>query len=214
MKDKRIGFYDYTVILTYMGMLLACAGIIKAVDGAYWDSCVCLMLSGLCDTFDGAVASTKKMRNAREKHFGIQIDSLSDLISFGVLPAVFVYCITGFNKTAGLIGSLFTLCALIRLAYYNVLELERQSKPEKEDKIYLGIPVTVVALFLPLVFMIYEKGLFGNDHCFMILLGIMGAGFLAPVTIKNPSIKGKAVLVVLGITELIVLLLKAKAVAV
>ena len=68
--------------------------------------------------------------------------------------------------------------------------------------------------FLPLVFMIYEKGLFGNDYCFMILLGIMGAGFLAPVTIKNPSIKGKAVLVVLGITELIVLLLKAKAGAV
>ena len=50
------------------------------------------MITGLCDTFDGAVASTKD-RTASEKRFGVQIDSLCDLIGFGVLPGIFVYII-------------------------------------------------------------------------------------------------------------------------
>ena len=46
-----------------------------------------LLICGLCDAFDGKVASTKKNRTAIEKNYGIQIDSLSDLVAFGVLPA-------------------------------------------------------------------------------------------------------------------------------
>ena len=46
-----------------------------------------LMFCGLCDAFDGKVARTKKNRTEQMKQFGIQIDSLSDLVAFGVLPA-------------------------------------------------------------------------------------------------------------------------------
>ena len=85
-----LGIYNYTVILTYLGMLSGFAGILFAFEGQLWAALGCLMFSGVCDMFDGKVASTKKERTRSEKRFGIQIDSLSDLVCFGVLPSVIV----------------------------------------------------------------------------------------------------------------------------
>ena len=79
MKKKVLGYYDYTVILTYCGMLFAFCGILSAIEYRFVDSLICLMLAGVCDLFDGTVASTKD-RTDSEKRFGIQIDSLSDLL--------------------------------------------------------------------------------------------------------------------------------------
>ena len=83
-----IGFYDYTVILTYLSVLSAGAGIIVSLTGAGhpYIGTMFLMLCGLCDTFDGKVARSKQNRTEKEKDFGVQIDSLSDLVAFGVLP--------------------------------------------------------------------------------------------------------------------------------
>ena len=90
MKMKKpLGYYDYTVVLTYVGMLCAIIAIFLSINMNYLDAVIFLMLSGVCDMFDGTIAATKN-RNANEKRFGIQIDSLSDLISFGIMPAVFV----------------------------------------------------------------------------------------------------------------------------
>ena len=94
MKKKLLGYYDYTVILTYCGMLFSVRGILRVIGHDYFRTVLYLMIAGLCDMFDGAVAATKK-RTVNEKKFGIQIDSLSDLVGFGVLPAVFVYMICG-----------------------------------------------------------------------------------------------------------------------
>ena len=84
-----IGFYDYTVILTYLSLLSAGAGIVVSLAGGghpFW-GCFCLLFCGFCDAFDGKVARTKKGRTEMERNYGIQIDSLSDLVAFGVLPA-------------------------------------------------------------------------------------------------------------------------------
>ena len=87
-RKKICGYYDYTVILTYIGIFIGFTGIVFIMEGKYREASICLMISGMCDMFDGTVASTKQ-RNRREKRFGIQIDSLSDLICFGVLPALY-----------------------------------------------------------------------------------------------------------------------------
>ena len=84
-----LGFYNYTVILTYLGMLIAFSGITFAINGDMHNALICLLLAGVCDMFDGKIASTKE-RTRQEKRFGIQIDSLSDLIAFGVLPALLI----------------------------------------------------------------------------------------------------------------------------
>lgn len=200
MKKGLIGYYNYTVVLTYCGMLAAFFGILRVLGQDYSGAVFCLMLAGVCDMFDGAVAATKE-REEREKTFGIQIDSLSDLVSFGVLPGVFVYVISGKDAVVGLIASLFVLSALIRLAYYNVLEMERQGQDTGKKKCFLGVPVTTVAVLLPAVYLLYDHRICKSRLCFPILLILVGIGYLLPVEIKKPGIIGKVGLLLLGILE-------------
>ncbi len=75
-----IGFYDYTVVLTYISFTSSIIGIFCAVTGHPKWAVFCLALSGLCDMFDGKIARTKKNRTEDEKQFGIQIDSLCDVV--------------------------------------------------------------------------------------------------------------------------------------
>ena len=114
---KLIGFYDYTVILTYMSAVSAIIGMIHASKGSFGVSIICLMISGICDAFDGKIARTKKNRTADEKSFGIQLDSLCDVVSFGVFPAFLCYCM----GTKGIVGVIcictYSICAVIRLAF-------------------------------------------------------------------------------------------------
>ena len=83
-----LGFYDYTVVLTYCSVISAVIGIYVSLSGAGhpYIGVMLLLLCGLFDTFDGRVARSKKNRTEKEKAFGVQIDSLSDLVAFGVLP--------------------------------------------------------------------------------------------------------------------------------
>lgn len=71
-----LGVYDYTVILTYISLMVSIGGMLFSLNGDCRMALVCLAISGLCDMFDGKVARTKKDRTEAEKRFGIQIDSL------------------------------------------------------------------------------------------------------------------------------------------
>ena len=81
-----IGFYSYTVILTYLGLASAALGMMLTFNGFARYALFCLAFSGLCDMFDGKVARTKANRTEDEKRFGIQIDSLCDVVCFGAFP--------------------------------------------------------------------------------------------------------------------------------
>ena len=59
-KTGLIGFYNYTVVLTYIGMWIGFLGVMLAIKDRYVGSLICLMLAGVCDMFDGTIASTKK----------------------------------------------------------------------------------------------------------------------------------------------------------
>ena len=87
-----IGFYDYTVILTYISFASSISGIFLATRGHFNWATFCLAFSGLCDMFDGKNCSDEvKNRTEDEKRFGIQIDSLCDVVCFGVFPIVLCY---------------------------------------------------------------------------------------------------------------------------
>lgn len=151
---KWIGFYNYTVILTYLSLLSGLFGIRLAYEGRLGLSILCLVISGICDLFDGAVARTKKDRTADQKSFGIQIDSLCDVICFGVFPAVFLY-FSGVNTAYGFaILAFYVLCAVIRLAYFNVLETNRQKTEGGCAKEYRGLPVTSSAIIFPFFYLV------------------------------------------------------------
>lgn len=201
-KKKVIGFYDYTVILTYLGMMIAFTGIIKVLNEQYINGIICLMLAGICDMFDGAVASTKE-RNGYEKHFGIQIDSLSDLISFGVLPAIFSYKISGEKGSIGILVGIYVLCGLIRLAYYNVQEFERQRTTNEKRDVFLGVPITTSAIVLPLIYLIYDRFSFIGTTIFPVAMALLGIGFITGLEIKKPNKVGKLIIIALGLVEII-----------
>ena len=84
---KLIGYYNPSVILTYIGLAASIVGITFALNGDIRIATMLIMVSSVCDMFDGAVARKVK-RNEEEKRFGIQIDSLCDLICFGIFPAL------------------------------------------------------------------------------------------------------------------------------
>jgi len=210
MKMKRglLGFYNYTVILTYLGMLVAFGGIALALDGHLCQAMVCLMVAGLCDMFDGTIASTRD-RRADEKRFGIQIDSLCDLICFGVFPALVIYTANDHSYVALAVAGFYVLCALIRLAYFNVLEEERQDCTDEARKSYLGLPVTTVALLLPALFWVAKLGAIPFRLAGMILLGAMGMAFIMPIPIRKPHCIGRILLVIVGAFEFCVLMIGA-----
>ena len=140
-----IGVYDYTVIATYLSLLLGLGGLYSAAQNEPLDAMLCLMLAGLLDAFDGRIARTKKDRTEQEKRFGIQIDSLNDLVCFGVLPAAIGWSMDCDRLWFLATMSFFALCALIRLAYFNVTEEERQGRTSENRAYYLGVR----AAFLP-----------------------------------------------------------------
>lgn len=201
-----LGIYNYTVLLTYLGMAIAYAGITVASHGNIRIALLCLMLSGFCDMFDGKIASTKKDRTAQERRFGIQIDSLSDLICFGVLPGVIVYRVGGESTTALCISAAYVLCALIRLAWFNVDEEERQGQTNQARVYYQGLPVTSAALLLPLLLglaLLLHRSI---QILAPLLLVCMGVAFLTPFRLTKPRLFGKIVILLFGAAALAILL--------
>ena len=194
-----IGFYNYTVWLTYIGMLSSVVGIGFASSGKITAAVICLMFSGFCDMFDGIVARTKKDRTDEERRYGIQLDSLSDVVCFGVLPVAIGYNIGANAWWQVAIMALFALAGLIRLAYYNVTEETRQQQTTEKRKHYLGVPITTSALTVPLLFCF--QNLLGDYFALAYTLSLLvnGALFITPIQVKKPSKTGLVIMLVLGI---------------
>ncbi len=199
-----IGFYDYTVILTYLGFASGMLGIYLSILGKPFAAIFCLMFSGLCDMFDGKVARTKKKRTIEERNFGVQLDSLSDLVCFGVLPAMIGYSL-GIKQTYLVpLVILYPLAALIRLAYFNMLEIIRNSSlPVKE---YTGLPVTSAALIFPFLY-IFKKFI-GTyfPYVYAGLLLVVGLLFISKIKIKKPSVKLMIIFIIIGVIEILLII--------
>ena len=199
-----LGFYKYTVILTYIGMLTGFTGITFALGGNTHSALICLMIAGVCDMFDGKIASTME-RTPQEKHFGIQIDSLSDLICFGVLPAIIVYTICGGSSFSFYAAGLYVLAALIRLAWFNVDELDRQNETTGAREVYLGLPVTTSALILPITSEVVHSTVLTIGKTGPLVLLLMAAAFLTPFKLRKPALMGKISMIAVGGAAMVLL---------
>ena len=219
-----IGVYDYTVILTYMSLICGVCGSIIAQlgNGHPYLGTFCLLLCGLCDTFDGQVARSKKDRTDVQKAFGIQIDSLSDLVAFGVLPAMISI---GLLRSEGvflavfrdgkfnymfviylIVASFYVLTALIRLAYFNVLASEETNIGKNGKKGYVGLPVTMAALIFP--FIMALNYIIPRNLSIVYFLGMVAVGFLfiSRFHVSKPGKKLLIFLISIGVIEFVVLI--------
>ncbi len=203
-----LGFYNYTVILTYLSLCSGVTGIWFCMTGHPVIASICLLFSGLCDAFDGRVARMRKQSTEQEKRFGIQLDSLCDLVCFGVLPCFIGYA-AGMKSALYIpVFCLFVLAALIRLAYFNVTEEERQQKTTEKRKNYQGLPVTSSSLIFPcFIMLIFIKPLTNYmQFIYLAVLLITATLFVVKsLKVKKPGFKGILIMVGFGTVVAVVL---------
>ena len=225
-----IGIYDYTVLLTYISLLSASTGIVVSLSGTGhpYIGMFFLLLCGLCDAFDGKVARTKKNRTEMERNFGIQIDSLSDLVAFGVLPACIGTALLWnspflnevvFGAEQKLLAMsvkyllfailiLYVLAAMIRLAYYNVTEEERQkTEGSTARRYFVGVPVTSASVIFPLVLLLEYITARDISIVYFVITLLLGLAFVSKVRVPKPGLRGIIIMIAIGAVEFAALLI-------
>jgi len=205
-----IGYYNYSVILTYFGLCSAVFGMTIALQGDVRIALLCLMICGICDMFDGTIARKCK-RSENAKSFGIQIDSLCDLVCFGVFPAMLGYGLKNLEVSwiDIVASSFYVLAAIIRLGYFNVQEINRVNSQGGKREYYEGLPVTSVALLLPVIFLMdmYVKPLV-TIKIYSVALVLIGIAFITKFKIKKPYMHGLIIIAFLGLVVFLLILLE------
>ena len=197
-----IGKWNKSVILTYFGLLLSVLGIMLLFLGKEIKYVmICLILSGLCDLFDGTVARRCK-RTKEEKEFGIQLDSLVDVISFIAFPLVILFSINSSWYYIP-IAIIYAIFGIARLAYFNI----KAANTNKAVKAYIGMPVTYAALIFPLVFLL---SYLLKDSLFIIIYNVItllvAILFILKINVPKPRLVSSIILLLIAIIVSIIYL--------
>lgn len=142
-----IGVYNIPNAITLLGLMLSMLSCFLSYNNKIELAIICFMYSGLCDMFDGFVAR-KMSLNEEAQLFGVQLDSIVDVVSFGVAPVMIAFHL-GFNTLIDYFLLIFyTSAATMRLAYFNI----HGTSSDGKRKYYTGLPVTFSAMIFPLAY--------------------------------------------------------------
>ena len=189
---------DLPNICSLAGLLCAVLGIYFAVLGNFPAAIIGVIWATLFDWGDGIIARQMKGRTEESRAFGEQLDSLIDIVSFGVLPALILLSYGEFSPLF-LPGAFLIIAACaIRLSYFNVFGLN-------EDSSYIGMAVDNNGIILAFVFL-FESILNHTFFSLLIYLIIVAMAVLNVAPIRTPKFTGKWVYVltayVLGLTTI------------
>lgn len=154
MHNKQLpahrGIYVLPSLFTTMGLFAGFYALIAAVQGRYELAAWAILAAAAFDMLDGRVA---RLLNA-ETAFGAEYDSLCDMLSFGVAPAVLMYmwALAPLHKIGWLAAFLIAACAALRLARFNV-QLDTQDK-----RYFQGLPTPAAALLIATAVLYHEEG--------------------------------------------------------
>jgi CDP-diacylglycerol---serine O-phosphatidyltransferase len=170
----RKGVYILPNLFTSGGLFSGFTSIIATLDGEYRFAAVMILVAQLCDVLDGRVARLTRSTSS----FGIQYDSLADLVAFGVAPGILVYqwALKGnWGKWGWLAASLYVTCGALRLARFNV----QIASVEKRHFVGLPIPAAadVIAATVLLYYWLGGEGETGK-HILMLLVIFAVAGLM------------------------------------
>ncbi len=199
-----IGFHSLANCVTLAGLLFSITACFLSANGNIKLAIFLLFLAGVCDMFDGRLARMKKNRTDDEKFYGIQIDSLCDVVSFGVTPCFIAFSF-GFNGIIDvIIYGLFIICGATRLAYFNTLA----RKSDKAVKSFRGIPIPVSTFVLTVLFVL-TTFLSPNISVwfFRIFMFLLAIGYVLNIKIPKPSIKTGMAFIAVEILLIFVLVL-------
>ncbi len=183
VRIRRRGFHVYALpnLLTSANLLLGYMAILFAADGKFIRAAWAILFSSVFDLLDGRIA---RLTNTTSK-FGVEYDSLCDLVSFGVAPSILLYysALKPFGRAGMAAAVVFALCGALRLARFNVLV-------EVVPKSYfMGLPIPIASATLcTSLFFADQMGI--NPYHNLFYLGLTAiVGVLMVTTIKFPSFK-------------------------
>ena len=130
-------------IFTFINLSCGVLSLLSTNRGNYIFAGIFILIAGLVDRYDGRIARFLQVSS----ELGKELDSLADLVSFGVAPSLLIYLLFDFENLGpfGLIGAILlitlTICGAFRLARYNTSTF---------DGVFTGVPITIVGCFLAL----------------------------------------------------------------
>lgn len=176
------GVYLLPNLVTMGNMFCGFFAIISVFNGAYFRAGVAILVAAVMDGLDGKVA---RMTNTSSR-FGIEFDSLADLVSFGIAPGILIYAwaLKPFGRFGWAAAFLFAVCGALRLARYNV------QADNSESKSFTGLPIPAAACMIASL-VIMHKHLWGIEtkHPLLLMLVAYTLAFLMVSTIKYHSLK-------------------------
>ncbi len=176
------GVYLLPTILTLCGMFFGFYSILASLKDNYINAAWAIMISNIFDGLDGWVA---RLTHSTTK-FGIELDSLSDLVAFGVAPAVMIYKwgLGPFGRIGWAVAFLFMACGALRLARYNI------QMGSAESKAFTGMPIPAAAAVVATLIIFYHKiWETGPDKNYLVLILTIFLSVLMVSTLRFHGLK-------------------------
>lgn len=192
MKNKLvIGYYNLANFVTLSGLACSLLACFMIKEENTFLAMLCLCLAALCDAMDGRIARATPSVSKKGRFYGVQLDSLCDMVSFGAVPCFVAYRM-GYDGTIDiLLYMLFVICGAIRLANFNT-DAASEGEPVRV-KYFTGIPIPFSAVLFPLLAIVHM--LAGPMFIlFRIAFLFVGVGYILRIRVPKPS--GKAQLII------------------
>ena len=172
--------------LTILGVCLGLSSIKFALDYNYEMAVITIGLAAILDTLDGRVARLVKATSK----VGKELDSLTDVISFGVAPAFIMYfwSLNNLGKIGWLICLIYVVCVALRLARFNVNSNE---EPSWKDNFFQGVPSPSggILVLMPLIYSLSELELFNVNYELSVPILFISISFLLISKFPTYSLK-------------------------
>lgn len=176
------GIYILPNLITSASLFGGFYAIIASIQGRFEAAATAIVLSAICDGLDGRVARL----TGTTSDFGTEYDSLSDLVAFGVAPAVlsYLWALKPFGRLGWLAAFMFVICGALRLARFNV------EKSKIKSIFFKGLPIPSAACFIAslILFTSNFKEFSENRHVIIIVM-VYCLSFLMVSSLKYPSFK-------------------------
>ncbi|EAT16692.1 CDP-diacylglycerol--serine O-phosphatidyltransferase [Desulfuromonas acetoxidans] len=181
-ENVRRGVYILPNLVTTGSLFAGFYGIVASMNHKYDVAAWFILVSAVFDTLDGKIA---RLTNTTSQ-FGVEYDSLSDLVAFGVAPGVLMYtwALQPFGKLGWLAAFLYVVCGALRLARFNV------QASTVESKNFIGLPIPAAAsMVAACVLLFYHLGGTGTIRMVSVLVLIYGLAVLMVSNVPYYSFK-------------------------
>ncbi|HVA40386.1 MAG TPA: CDP-diacylglycerol--serine O-phosphatidyltransferase [Candidatus Binataceae bacterium] len=180
----RRGVFLAPATITSLGLLSGFFSLVSAINSHFELAAVMIFIAFICDGLDGRVARLSRTSSA----FGVEYDSLSDVVAFGVAPAGVAYCwsLKLLGAWGVVIAGVYVICAALRLARFNV------QTASVDKRRFVGLPVPGAAVMIAGLVLAYSYFEFNSPHALCTLMAPLTAA-LAGLMISRvpyPSFKG------------------------